>query len=60
MSKLLGYEFIMEYKRSVNKVTEALSRKEAEKNDPKYLALISIPTLELLSQVKKVFGIVSQ
>lgn len=50
---MLGCDFIVEYKGVDNRVVDALSRKEeAEKNDPIYLVLISVPTLELLNQIK--------
>lgn len=50
MSKLLGYDFVVDYKKgSKNRVADALSRKEDEIS----LALISIPSVEWLVEIKQ-------
>lgn len=51
VTKLLGYDFIVEYKKGVkNRVADALSRKEEEcgQDSPTLLVLISVPTLGFL------------
>lgn len=51
LSKLLDYDFIVEYKRGPeNRVTDALSRQKKEEIS---LALISIPSLDWLEEIKK-------
>lgn len=56
VSKLLDYNFVVQYKEGYeNRVVDALSRKGEEEIAEMallYLILISIPTLELLNQVK--------
>jgi hypothetical protein len=53
VSKLLGYEFVVEYKKGQeNKVADALSRMNEDKLQTTSLAVISYPSLEWLLEVK--------
>jgi hypothetical protein len=53
VSKLLGYEFVVEYKKGQeNKVADALSRRNEDKLQIASLAVISYPSLEWLLEVK--------
>jgi hypothetical protein len=53
VSKLLGYEFVVEYKKGQeNKVADALSRRNEDKLQTASLAVISYPSLEWLLEVK--------
>lgn len=49
VSKLLGYNFLMEYK---NKVTDAISRRNEEEKEKITLLVIFSPTLEWLTNLK--------
>lgn len=52
ITKLLGYDFVVEYKRGVtNKVADALSRREAS-GEELTLSLLSIPTSSWISDLK--------
>jgi hypothetical protein len=54
VSKLLGYEFVVEYKKGQeNKVANALSRRNEEELQTASLVVISYPSLEWLLEVKK-------
>lgn len=55
---LLGYNFLVEYKRSKdNKVANALSRKfEQREIQSIILTMISLPTLELLEELKQLYN----
>jgi hypothetical protein len=53
VSKLLGYDFMVEYKKwRDNKVADALSRKDEENLQEVSLSVISYPTLDWLSDLK--------
>lgn len=54
VSKLLGYDFVVKYKKSPNNgVIDALSHKEEMELS---LALISVPSLEGLEEIKQGYG----
>jgi hypothetical protein len=53
VSKLLGYDFVVEYKKGQdNKVADALSRRNEEDDSIATLFVISYPTLEWLNELK--------
>jgi len=53
VSKLLGYDFLVEYKKGQdNKVADALSRRFEEDEPVVQLSVISYPTLEWLKELK--------
>jgi hypothetical protein len=50
VSKLLGYDFVVEYKKGQdNKVANALSKRNEEDESIATLSVISYPTLEWLT-----------
>ena len=54
VSKLLGYEFVVEYKRGQeNKVADELSRRNEDDLQTASLAVISYPSLEWFLEVKE-------
>lgn len=61
VSKLLGYDFIVEYKKGQdNKVADALSRRDEEELQEVSLSLISYPTLDWSSELKASYSQDSQ
>lgn len=60
VSKLLGYDSIVKFmKRSDNKTIDALSRMKEEEIEDKHtlFTLISVPTLDLLNQIRECYKI---
>jgi hypothetical protein len=61
VSKLLGYDFLVEYKRRQdNKVADALSRRNEEVKLEITLSVVSYPTLEWLMELKNSYLFDSQ
>lgn len=57
MAKLMGYDFLVEYKRGKdNRVADALSRKGEDDNKIEVsLAVISLPTLQLREKLTQLY-----
>lgn len=56
VSKLLGYDIIVEYKKGPdNKVADALSKRDEENTLEVTLSLISYPTLEWLTELGDIY-----
>jgi len=61
VSTLLGYDFLVEYKRGQdNKVADALSRRNEEVKLEITLSVVSYPTLEWLMELKNSYLFDSQ
>lgn len=56
MSKLLGYNFIVDYNQGKDKVADALSRRfEEKKAIVMTLTMVSVPNLELLDELRQLY-----
>ncbi len=57
ITKLLGYNFVVEYKKGCdNSVADALSRRDEDTDQEFTLSVISYPTLEWLEDLRRSYA----